>query len=420
MLEQVTNQIENIVIFVCDSLRWDFAPERVLGMGESVKTVASSLYTGSSFPSIVSGLYPPRHGVSTWEDLLPMNRRGLLEFEGHQFSLWCETSWTDLPPDESAIHEVLGNPSGVSLSELQPPFIYIEDDNGGHCPYGLPSGEFGSADCPDFFRAYGRLGREALVQAYARGIEQSVARFEQRLKLIEQRGLLERTLVIFTSDHGELLGEYGGLTGHGRPPCPELVYVPTVFIHPSLHKGTRWGNGVMRHVDLCPTLAGIINYELPYKPDGLNLLDEPALPETGFNFKSEGYLRARSRIAKYLTYDARSVWEEEGGHVFHNLSRLKGLALFLRRFTSKTNPESWYMQEYLGRAALPQKLGGYAQALKHLTAPYLKYGTPRQSPAEARSLIAEYIENVEPLEKEGRPIEEDVVLERLKDLGYVD
>jgi len=67
---------------------------------------------------------------------------------------------------------------------------------------------------------------------------------------------MDRTLVIFTSDHGELLGEYGGLTGHVRPPCPELVYVPTVFIHP-LIKNKKTEESIMRHVDLYKPMGSI-------------------------------------------------------------------------------------------------------------------------------------------------------------------
>ena len=142
--------IKNIIIFVCDSLRWDYTPVSILNMGISIKTVASSLYTASSFPSIITGLYPSKTGVYSWDDLLPRNLRGLLEIDGYNSSLWCETTWTNLPPNKSAIHRVLGYPKGISLKEIDPPFIYIEDDKGGHCPYGISFGEYMGGGCPDF------------------------------------------------------------------------------------------------------------------------------------------------------------------------------------------------------------------------------------------------------------------------------
>ena len=81
------------------------------------------------------------------------------------------------------------------------------------------------------------------------------------------------------SDHGELLGEYGDLIGHGEASCPELVYIPIVFIHPSLPKGKTYENeGVLRHVDLFPTIKGILNIKSDQYTDGVNLLQREKLP----------------------------------------------------------------------------------------------------------------------------------------------
>ena len=83
MLKKLKSQnIENIVIFDCDSLRWDYTPISILKQGFSIKTIASSLYTASSFPSMISGLYPPKTGVHTWENVLPKSIGGLLDLKG--------------------------------------------------------------------------------------------------------------------------------------------------------------------------------------------------------------------------------------------------------------------------------------------------------------------------------------------------
>ena len=49
---------------------------------------------------------------------------------------------------------------------------------------------------------------------------------------IERRGLLENTLVIVTSDHGDLFGEHG-LFGHGNSLYRREVHVPLLVIPPS-------------------------------------------------------------------------------------------------------------------------------------------------------------------------------------------
>ena len=110
--------ITNVMIFVCDALRWDSVPSEAMDLGVAYKTVAASLYTGSSFPSIVSGLYPPKHSVNTWQDVLAFDRRGLFSIPGYNVSLRCETSWVDSTPGDSAVHRVLGRPPEISLDEI--------------------------------------------------------------------------------------------------------------------------------------------------------------------------------------------------------------------------------------------------------------------------------------------------------------
>jgi hypothetical protein len=101
-------KIENILIFVSDAHRWDYCPNKMKEMGFTFKTIASSLYTASSFPSIVSGLYPPKHRVYSWEDKLNNKFRGIFNFKGYNNSLWCENTWIQYKPIESApIYRIL-------------------------------------------------------------------------------------------------------------------------------------------------------------------------------------------------------------------------------------------------------------------------------------------------------------------------
>ena len=385
-----SQNIENVIIFVCDSLRWDFAPVPILNTGISIKTVASSLYTAPSFPSIVTGLYPPKTGVHTWEDILDRNIRGLLELDGYNTSLWCETTWTNLPPNKSAIHRVLGNPNGISLKNIKPPFIYIEDDKGGHCPYGFTFGEYMGGGCPDFFKKYGKKGRKALIMKYNKGIGQSVEQFKKRIKILKERGLTQSTLVIFTSDHGELLGEYGGLTNHGRPPCPELVYVPTVFIHPSLKPDTDNKN-IIRHVDLYPTIASILNQKVNYAVDGTDLTRDPSSScNMGLNFRFGGYFKSNNKIKNLMTYNSSSAWDFNGGHIFHGLGKIRALSFFSYRIIIQKHLEFNFMLQNI-RNNNSNKLREYKKAIKHLASPYIKYMEPQFSKNDAKEAIQNYL-----------------------------
>ena len=85
-------------------------------------------------------------------------------------------------------------------------------------------------------------------------------------------GLEENTLFIITSDHGELLGQHGGL-GHGGLPWDALIHVPLIMVWPpGVPKGLRIG-GLTESVDIVPTIIDICGLKLrPGKSlDGVSL-----------------------------------------------------------------------------------------------------------------------------------------------------
>ncbi|WP_434529989.1 sulfatase-like hydrolase/transferase (plasmid) [Haloarcula sp. NS06] len=86
-------------------------------------------------------------------------------------------------------------------------------------------------------------------------------RFEDLVKTLEIRNELEKTLVVFTSDHGELLGDYGGLYDHGAPIVPELINVPLVFAGAGLPHGEQF-DGLLSTADIAPTALSAIGSDV--------------------------------------------------------------------------------------------------------------------------------------------------------------
>jgi len=83
------------------------------------------------------------------------------------------------------------------------------------------------------------------------------------LERLEQLGLLEQTIVVVTSDHGEELFDHG-LAAHGHSLHGELTRVPLVLAGPGIDAGVRIRTPVSnRH--LSPTLARLAGAEI----DGL-------------------------------------------------------------------------------------------------------------------------------------------------------
>jgi arylsulfatase A-like enzyme len=71
---------------------------------------------------------------------------------------------------------------------------------------------------------------------------------------LEQRGVLDNTIVVITSDHGELFGEHG-LSGHGNGLHMPALWVPLIVVHPrTIPAGVRVRNPVGVQ-DLAATLV---------------------------------------------------------------------------------------------------------------------------------------------------------------------
>ncbi len=79
--------------------------------------------------------------------------------------------------------------------------------------------------------------------------------------LLRQRGLLEKTLLIVTSDHGEAVGEHGYMY-HGRGVYDELVHVPLLMRLPD-HRRTGRIPALTQTVDILPTVFELLGADYP-------------------------------------------------------------------------------------------------------------------------------------------------------------
>jgi len=75
-------------------------------------------------------------------------------------------------------------------------------------------------------------------------------------------GVLDKTLVVITDDHGELLGEDGGPIGHGWAVTPELANIPLIIMDPD-KRGYRINDAVGSQVDLLPTILDLLGIPIP-------------------------------------------------------------------------------------------------------------------------------------------------------------
>ena len=98
------------------------------------------------------------------------------------------------------------------------------------------------------------------------------------LDYLEKKGLAENTLVVFTSDHGDYMGEHGLMT---KSPAmyDSLVRVPFLVRWPGHIDRGRRDTRFVSHVDLMPTFLEVAGHPIPNSVQGASLV--PLLRDGG-------------------------------------------------------------------------------------------------------------------------------------------
>jgi hypothetical protein len=277
-----TEKVENVFLFISDAMRYDYLPDELRNLGVTARAIAPSTFTASALPSLCTGKYPSTHRVWTFDDVLA-ERPPLFESSSHDFGFNAESVWIDLPPDQKPPLRIHRLSEERTLSDLSNPYVYVHHDVGPHAPYGVMNDVYESTEA---FFAENDCSRENIASLYKDDCANSAERFLHLYDQMKERGELEETLIVFTSDHGEALGERraGGRFGHGHPMVPETVDVPIVFAGAGL-PGDRQHGRLLSGVDIAPTFLSALGLESSAAVDGVDLWQ--TVPEAGRRVHSE-------------------------------------------------------------------------------------------------------------------------------------
>jgi arylsulfatase A-like enzyme len=145
---------------------------------------------------------------------------------------------------------------------------FTDPDYGGRFKYDKPVGLSHEAapDDKDIKQVQG------LYDGAVAAIDDAAARL---LDTLQSRGVLDDTIVVVTADHGETLYDHDHGSGHGDHLFgDEGTHVPMIIVDPR-RKGARHEAGIVRDVDLAPTLYELTGVAPPQDLDGRSLV--PAL-----------------------------------------------------------------------------------------------------------------------------------------------
>jgi arylsulfatase len=114
--------------------------------------------------------------------------------------------------------------------------------------------------------------RREVTAAYYAMIEQIDDNVGRILKSLDETGQRENTIVIFMSDHGELLGDHGVyLKGPYSYDCS--IRVPLIVSWPGHFKAGLKSDALVELVDLVPTLLTALDMPIPNRVQGTSLFD---------------------------------------------------------------------------------------------------------------------------------------------------
>lgn len=120
--------------------------------------------------------------------------------------------------------------------------------------------ELSEADKKHFINTY---------DAEIRSMDDSFALLTDYLK---EKGLYDKTMIIFTSDHGEEFGEHGMWGMHSNTLFNEQLHVPLIIKLPENKYSGRRVHNMVRCIDILPTVMKLLKEDIPEAFEGVSLL----------------------------------------------------------------------------------------------------------------------------------------------------
>ncbi len=435
---------QNLVLISIDTLRadhlgvyghpWLKTPRIDALAGESVRfvrAVAPAPTTLASHTSLMTGTYPHTHGVPDNDYRVAEANRMLAEIltdEGFAtagviggYPLGPQThfhqgfgAYTVLPSDGVNSEQV----SDAALAWLESRdsrrfflFVHYWDV---HWPYSPP---------PPYDRMYrrdslemtgmkseidavrGALRRaapdaaerpEVLRRLYAGGVSYVDAQVGRLLAGLRERGRLDDSLVVLTSDHGEAMEEHAGeFWNHGNTVYDSVARIPLLLRLPRGAGGGRVEDWRLSHVDLMPTLLELLGLSPPTGLEGESFAG-PLLGREAWIGRGSVYSQATK------PHDAH----HQAGRAWENADKCRGI--WEQRWKLQHCPMVPRMELY----DLAEDPGETRNLLGPGAAPAV-----RETGARLARELAEWSQSANPLETIVEKSPE--VIERLRALGYV-
>jgi arylsulfatase A-like enzyme len=285
---------------------------------------------------------------------------------------------------------------------------------------------------------------EVQIWAYDSEIHYVDREFGRFLRGLEERGMLDNTLVIFTADHGEGLSEHKEMT-HGHFLYESTMRVPLIFHYPPRIPAGAVESSTFRTIDLMPTildlvgigpvagLQGVSRKRLVLGEEEGDAAPDESYFETFYNKVYLGWSGMRgvqSGEWKYIHAPRPELYNlREDPHERRNLAGrmpeiVSAMEERLAWNVAEYSPDSWNVSKEI---PVQDEMKIYLESLGYLTSPSETVDEPDSLLPDPKDMIDEFnrsqevtgMINAAGLYIQGGRFDEGIeVLESLPDSGY--
>jgi len=171
---------------------------------------------------------------------------------------------------------------------------------------------------------------ERACELYRKEVTYNSDQVGRMLDALDQMGIADNTIVVFTADHGHSLGEHNYWYHHGEFLYDASMSIPLIIKAPGKLAAGAVEEDQVRSIDVMPTLLGMAGVEAP-EMDGVNLLTEragPAFMETDisyFKWNKRRYVKGvNGKLRGVRTPDWKLIYTPKKGPGKWELFDLKG------------------------------------------------------------------------------------------------
>ncbi len=161
----------------------------------------------------------------------------------------------------------------IEQAPVEKPWFMQVNFTGPHDPFDVTERMYGTVKNREYEPPHNpqpEANSNEIRQCYAAMIENIDRNIGEIIDCIKKRGELDNTVIIYASDHGEMLGDHGKYAKH--LPHRGSIGIPMIISHPNQKRKNRQEDAIIELQDLTSTIAQFAGADMPWAVDSIPLV----------------------------------------------------------------------------------------------------------------------------------------------------